>query len=326
MKARYGSDNNSPASHCLVFAPKVTRLIASFRRNLGSRTSLSPETISDYPRMIDPLYSLSGFGVGLLVGMTGVGGGSLMTPLLILLFGIHPASAVGTDLLYAAATKTGGSLVHGIEHNIEWPAVRRLAAGSVPATMVTLAGLSFMNLESQATSSLIKLVLCGALLATAGALIFRGAIVEFYRNRFRALDSRNTAIATVIVGAILGALVAVSSVGAGAIGVVALVILYPRLPMARVIGSDIAHAVPLTLIAGIGHWMIGTIDWHIFGSLLAGSLPGIIVGSYIAMRVPELAMRLLLAATLIVVAGTLLHDHVERNSSTFTAFTRQAPH
>jgi uncharacterized membrane protein YfcA len=124
--------------------------------------------VGDYPRMIDPLYSLSGFGVGLLVGMTGVGGGSLMTPLLILLFGIHPATAVGTDLIYAAATKTGGSLVHGIEHNIEWQAVRRLAAGSVPATMVTLAGLYFMNLESQAASSLITLVLCGALLVTAG--------------------------------------------------------------------------------------------------------------------------------------------------------------
>jgi uncharacterized protein len=282
--------------------------------------------VGDYPRMIDPLYSLSGFGVGLLVGMTGVGGGSLMTPLLILLFGIHPATAVGTDLIYAAATKTGGSLVHGIEHNIEWQAVRRLAAGSVPATMVTLAGLYFMNLESQAASSLITLVLCGALLVTAGALIFRSVIVQFYRSRFQVLDSRSTAIATVIVGAILGALVAVSSVGAGAIGVIALVILYPRLPMARIIGSDIAHAVPLTLIAGIGHWLIGTIDWHIFVSLLAGSLPGITVGSYIAIRVPEAALRLLLATTLIVVAGKLLHDHVERNSSTFTASTRQTAH
>ena len=237
--------------------------------------------------MIDALYSLSGFGVGLLVGMTGVGGGSLMTPVLILFFGIHPATAVGTDLLYAAATKAGGSLVHGTEHNIEWPAVRRLAAGSVPATMVTLAGLSFMNLESQAANSLITLALCGALLVTAGALIFRNRIVRFHRSRFQALDTRNTAIVTGIVGAILGVLVAVSSVGAGAIGVIALSILYPQLPMARIIGSDIAHAVPLTMIAGLGHWMIGTIDWHIFGSLLAGSLPGIILGSYIASAFPN---------------------------------------
>src|SRR5215467_15446678 len=127
---------------------------------------------------------------------------------------------------------------------------------------------------------------------------------------------------TVIVGAVLGILVAVSSVGAGAIGVIALIILYPQLPMARIIGSDIAHAVPLTFLAGVGHWMIGTIDWHIFGSLLTGSLPGIILGSYVAVRVPESALRLLLAATLIVVAGKLLYDHVERSSSTFTAFTR----
>jgi uncharacterized membrane protein YfcA len=276
--------------------------------------------------MIDPLYSLSGFGVGLLVGMTGVGGGSLMTPLLILLFGVHPATAVGTDLLYAAATKTGGSLVHGLARNIEWPVVRRLATGSVPATLVTLAVLSFMNPEGQTTRSLITLVLCCALLTTASVLIFRSTIVGFYRSRFQALDIRNTALVTVIVGAVLGVLVAISSVGAGAIGVVALIILYPRLPMARIVGSDIAHAVPLTLIAGIGHWAIGTIDWDIFGSLLAGSLPGIVLGSYFALRVPEPALRLLLAAILIVVAGKLLYDHAERSSLTLTAFTWHAPH
>jgi len=249
-----------------------------------------------------------------------------MTPLLILLFGIHPATAVGTDLLYAAATKTGGSLVHGLARNIEWLVVRRLAAGSVPATMVTLAVLSFMNLQSQTARSLITLVLCGALLMTAGVLIFRGTIVRFYRSRFPTLDNRSTAVVTVIVGAILGVLVAISSVGAGAVGVIALIILYPQLPMARIVGSDIAHAVPLTLIAGVGHWMIGTIDWHIFSSLLAGSLPGIILGSYLAIRVPEPALRLLLAATLIVVAGKLIYDHVESSSLMLTAFTRRAPH
>jgi uncharacterized membrane protein YfcA len=127
-----------------------------------------------------------------------------MTPLLILLFGIHPATAVGTDLLYAAATKAGGSLMHEIAHNIEWPAVRRLAAGSMPMTMVTLAVLSFMNLESQAAGSLITLVLCGALLVTAGALIFRGAIVRFHRRRFQTLNTRNTAIVTVIGRCFLG--------------------------------------------------------------------------------------------------------------------------
>jgi uncharacterized membrane protein YfcA len=276
--------------------------------------------------LIDPLYAVSGFVVGLLVGMTGVGGGSLMTPLLILLFGVHPATAVGTDLLYAAATKTCGSVVHGFARSIDWTIVRRLAAGSVPATIATLVALSSMNLESHAVRSLITLVLCAALLFTAGSLIFRGAIVRFHRSRFRALDERKTARMTVIVGAVLGVVVTISSVGAGAIGVVALIVLYPDLRMARIVGSDIAHAVPLTLVAGVGHWMVGAVDWHIVGSLLAGSLPGIVLGSYVAVRVPETALRLLLAATLIVVAGKLAFDHVQSGLGLVTAFTRQAPH
>lgn len=263
--------------------------------------------------MIDPLYSLSGFGIGLLVGMTGVGGGSLMTPMLILLFGIHPATAVGTDLLYAAATKTAGSAVHVLAHSIEWQVVRRLAAGSVPSTIITVALLSLLN-RSEAARGLLTIILSGALLMAAGVLIFRSTIVQFYRNRFSALDDRRTAIVTVIFGAILGILVTISSVGAGAIGVCVLIILYPTLPMARIVGSDIAHAVPLTVVAGTGHWMIGTVDWHIIGSLLAGSVPGIVLGSYLAVRVPETALRLLMAAALIAVAGKLFYDHVEGNS------------
>ncbi len=276
--------------------------------------------------MIDPLYVGSGFGVGVLVGMTGVGGGSLMTPLLILLFGIHPATAVGTDLLYAAATKTGGSLVHGVARSIEWPMVRRLATGSVPATVLTLIALSLMKLDSQAARSLITLVLCGALSMTAAVLIFRNTIVQTWRSRFPALDGRNTALGTVIVGAALGVLVSISSIGAGAIGVVALIILYPQLPMARIVGSDIAHAVPLTLVAGAGHWIIGAVDWHIMGSLLTGSLPGIVLGSYVAVRVPERALRLVLAAMLVVVAGKLASDHLAAGSPLITALTGRAPH
>src|SRR5690349_20798670 len=271
------------------------------------------------------LYTLSGFGVGMLVGMTGVGGGSLMTPLLILLFGIHPATAVGTDLLYAAATKTGGTLVHGLNGTVNWRVVGRLAAGSVPMTVVTLLGLSLLELKGAAAGGLITTVLAVALLATAAVLIFRRRILEFYLAKIGELDARRTAALTIVTGGVLGVLVSISSVGAGALGATALILLYPRLPMARIVGSDIAHAVPLTLIAGIGHWMIGTIDWHIFGSLLAGSLPGIILGSYIAIRVPESALRLLLAVTLILVAGNLLYHHVERSSSTFTAFTQHAP-
>ena len=230
---------------------------------------------------IDALYSFAGFAVGLLVGMTGIGGGSLMTPLLILLFGIQPATAVGTDLLYAAATKTCGTVVHGLARIIEWRIVRRLAAGSVPATIATFTVPSSMNLESHAARSMITLVLCIALLITAGSLIFRTAIVQFHRRRFRPLDGRRTALVTVLVGAILGVLVTISSVG------VALIILYPNLQMARIVASDIVHAVPLTLVAGAGHWLIGTVDWHIVGWLLAGSLPGIVLGSRLAVRIPE---------------------------------------
>lgn len=274
--------------------------------------------------MIDPLYSLSGFVVGLLVGMTGVGGGALMTPLLILLFGVHPATAVGTDLLYAAATKTGGSLVHGYARSIDWRVVMRLASGSVPATMVTLAVLSLFNLNGDAARGLITLVLSVALFATALVLVFGGSIVAAYRERVSELYAKRTATNTVLVGTLLGVLVSISSVGAGAIGVIALVMLYPHMPIAKIVGSDIAHAVPLTLIAGLGHWLMGSVDWHIIASLLVGSLPGIFLGSYFANRVPERTLQVVLAITLFVAGSRIAYDHVTTASSIFTAFTQRA--
>ena len=255
--------------------------------------------------LIDPVFVASGFCVGLLVGMTGVGGGSLMTPILILLFGIHPSTAVGTDLLYAAATKTGGGLVHGWAGTIYWRAVLRLAAGSIPASVVTLLVLSQLDLSTEATRSLVNSVLCFALLLTATALIFRKLVIDKLRARMERVDQATIARATVFVGIVLGVLVSISSVGAGAVGVTALLLLYPQLPMARIVGSDIAHAVPLTLVAGIGHWFMGSTDWQLLGVLLIGSLPGIAVGSYCAVRVPETALRLLLAGILILVAGKL---------------------
>jgi hypothetical protein len=273
--------------------------------------------------MIDPLYSLSGFFVGMLVGLTGVGGGSLMTPLLILLFGVHPATAVGTDLLYAAATKTGGSLVHGWARSIDWQVVRRLAAGSIPATVITLLVLAHLKFDDATARGLITLVLSGALFVTAFVLVFGASIIELYRKRVSALDPSRTANTTVLVGALLGILVTISSVGAGAIGVVLLVLLYPQLPMAKIVGSDIAHAVPLTLIAGVGHWMIGSVDWHIIASLLVGSLPGIFLGSYFAVRVPERALQLILAAILFVVASRIVYEQAN-SASAFTAFSRRA--
>jgi uncharacterized membrane protein YfcA len=274
--------------------------------------------------MIDPLYVVSGFGVGVLVGMTGVGGGSLMTPLLILLFGIHPATAVGTDLLYAAATKAGGSVAHGLAKSIHWPAVIRLASGSIPASIVTLFVLWQLDLNGESSRSLVNLVLCFALLLTAASLVFRKAIMERYRARMEQFTPATTARATVLVGAALGVLVTISSVGAGAVGVTALLLLYPQLPMTRIVGSDIAHAVPLTLVAGMGHWATGAIDWHLMGVLLLGSLPGILIGSYCAHRVPEAALRLVLAATLVLVAGNLANHELHSSFANLAAFAPAA--
>jgi len=271
--------------------------------------------------MLQPLYSATGFAVGVLVGLTGVGGGSLMTPLLILLFGIHPATAVGTDLLYAAVTKTAGSAVHGFNRSIDWRVVRRLATGSVPMTVVTILALSQVGIDSPMVREVITAVLTVALLVTAAALVFRETIIARYAARVSAMPERQIAIITVIVGGVLGVLVSITSVGAGAIGVTALILLYPKLPTTRIVGSDIAHAVPLTLAAGIGHWFLGSINVDVLVSLLVGSVPGIVIGSYAALRIPETALRLVLAGTLIIVATKLALDlhQVPANSVAVTA-------
>jgi uncharacterized protein len=254
---------------------------------------------------IDWLYSISGFAIGMLVGVTGVGGGALMTPVLILLFGIHPVTAVGTDLLYAAATKTVGTFVHGLSHTIEWRVVGRLAAGSVPMTAASLFLLSRFDLEDSGVQAAITGVLSAALFGTAGVLIFRRRIQVLYARHIGEIEPRRTTQLTVAIGALLGLVVSISSVGAGAIGVTALVLLYPKLPMARIVGSDIAHAVPLTLAAGLGHWMIGSIDGGLLASLLVGSVPGVILGSYLSTRVPDGVLRFTLATTLIIAGGKL---------------------
>jgi uncharacterized protein len=252
------------------------------------------------------LYPVSGFAVGVLVGMTGIGGGSLMTPILILFFGVSPATAVGTDLLYAAATKTAGTAVHGFTGTVDWQIVGRLAAGSIPMTALTLFALSQLGLSSATAHHLITVVLGCVLFVSAGALIFRGRIIARYGERFAMLAPQRSFWLTVATGATLGVLVPISSVGAGALGTTALVLLYPRLPVARIVGSDIAHAVPLTLVAGIGHWALGSINWDLLGALLLGSLPGIIVGSYASTRVPDTALRFVLALTLIAAGGRLI--------------------
>ena len=252
-----------------------------------------------------PIYAIAGFAVGMLVGMTGVGGGSLMTPVLILLFGMPPAVAVGTDLLHAAVTKTAGSLVNGFNQTIDWRVVRRLATGSIPMTIVTMSVLSALDINSAAARELINAVLTFALIVTAVTLLFRDRIVRLSAGRLDVLTPRQAAVLTVIVGGVLGTIVSISSVGAGAIGVICLVLLYPKLPTARIVGSDIAHAVPLTLVAGIGHWFLGSVDLQVVMFLILGSVPGILVGSYAALRIPEFALRIVLAAALLVVATKL---------------------
>jgi hypothetical protein len=255
---------------------------------------------------VDPLFALSGFFVGLLIGQTGMGGGSLMTPILVLLFGLHPATAVGTDLLYASATKTVGTLVHGLNHTVEWRIVSRLAIGSVPATVLTLLLIAQLDLSGRAASEVISTTLGVMLLLTSSTLIFRQRFLNLLDGRLDHLTERGTARWTVIVGSVLGVLVTISSVGAGALGVTALLVLYPRLPIARIVGSDIAHAVPLTLVAGVGHWWLGSVDWPLLVSLLCGSVPGIILGSYLSSRIPEFVLRPILAVTLVVVGGRLV--------------------
>jgi uncharacterized protein len=254
---------------------------------------------------LQPIYSALGFAVGLLIGLTGVGGGSLTTPLLILLFGIHPATAVGTDLLFAATTKTAGSLMHGINRTIDWAIVRRLATGSVPMTVISLAVLSHLDINSALAMRLIDGVLAIALFVTAALLVFRKTIISRYCKRINDLGEVRSASLTVGTGCVLGTLVSLSSVGAGAIGVTALMLLYPRLPMARIAGTDIAHAVPLTFAAGIGHWLLGSPDLLLFISLILGSVPGILVSSYMAPRIPEGALRVVLASILVIVAARL---------------------
>jgi uncharacterized protein len=258
------------------------------------------------PISADPQYSVAGFLVGLLVGQTGMGGGALMTPVLILLFGVHPATAVGIDLLYASVTKTIGTLVHGLSRTVKWRIVGLLASGSVPATTLTLLLISRVDVSGSAMSRVISNLLSAMLLLTALSLVFRRQFLAFAGTRLMAITPGQTKLITIVTGAVLGLLVTISSVGAGAIGVTILLLLYPSLPMAIIVGSDIAHAVPLTLVAGVGHWFLGSVDWPLLTSLLIGSAPGVIIGSYLAARVPDAVLRPILAVTLVLVGGRLV--------------------
>lgn len=248
-------------------------------------------------------YVISGSVVGFLVGLTGVGGGSLMTPLLVLLFGVAPATAVGTDLLFASITKVAGVGVHARRGNVEWRIAGLLACGSIPAALVTLTVLEGVVAKGGSIDGVVTPVLGGALILTAFALLFKGRLQQEGWLVGRGLSERGRAIATVVTGAVLGALVTISSIGAGALGIAALLFLYPQLPVVRIVAADLAHAVGLTAVAGLGHLHMGTVDPNLLITLLIGSLPGIYLGSHLSSSISERVLRSALAAMLLLIGG-----------------------
>jgi uncharacterized membrane protein YfcA len=251
---------------------------------------------------------LSGFAVGLLVGMTGVGGGSLMTPLLTLLFGVTPSVAVGTDLAFASITKTAGTVTHRSRGTVHWDIVGRLCLGALPAALLATLALQYFGPLNAAIGKVIRYSIAISVLLTVVAIMLRGKMIAWVNaNPSRQLQGRGLVVATVASGALLGTLVTVSSIGAGAIGATLLVMLYPRLTPAEVAGTDIAYAVPLTAIAAVGHWWLGSINWLLLVTLLVGSVPGITLGSWAARAVPERFLRGMLAMTLATVAYKLIH-------------------
>lgn len=260
----------------------------------------------DLGHLFQPSFAVSGLVVGFLVGLTGVGGGSLMTPLLILVFKVHPTTAVGTDLIYAGVSRVFGAAVHGVKRTVDWPVVGRLLAGSVPATLATLLLLEHFHARRHEGHGVLTSLIGAALILTALAILFRGAILKHQTRRIAGLGQRARTMVTIALGALIGVLVTISSVGAGAIGVTVLLLLYPQLTPAKLVGSDIAHAVPLALIAGAGYWAIGSVDAPMLTSLLVGSIPGIVLGSLLASRTPERILRPILASTLVLVGGRML--------------------
>ncbi len=248
-------------------------------------------------------FVLAGFFVGTIVGLTGVGGGSLMTPILIFFFDIKPYLAVGTDLLFAAFTKMGGTIKLARAKRIDWPVVLNLSAGSIPASLITLYLLHTVGAANPAVQKVMTTALGLALLLTAAATLYkvvRGkmAPTSIAKGQEAAAARPRHWSLPVLFGAVIGTLVTLTSVGAGAIGVTVLMILYPLLPLPRIVAADIAYAVPLTLVAGFGHASMGSVDWPMLTSLLVGSLPGIWVGSHLMDKTPERVIRSLLSVLL----------------------------
>ena len=258
---------------------------------------------------MDWLNSLAGFGVGVMVGITGVGGGALMTPILVLLFGVSPAAAIGTDLWFAAITKMVGGTVHHRKGSVDWQVFKRLCLGSLPASVITLIWLQQSNV-AQMKNGLLLNALGGVLLLTAVAMVFKRqthALGQKLRSQEPERFKGAQPALTVVAGALLGFLVTLTSIGAGALGAVMLLALYPyRMNPARLVGTDIVHAIPLTIVAGTGHLMMGHVDLELLGKLLLGSIPGIVLGSLIGSRTPERVLRAAISVVLVAVGAKLL--------------------
>ena len=252
---------------------------------------------------------LAGLLVGLVVGLTGVGGGALMTPILVLLFGVAPHLAVGTDLLNAAIMKVFGTAIHARSRSVDWQVLRRLALGSLPAALLTLVWMSSARAASIKDGFIIKAV-AWALLVTAAVMLLR-LRPERAGRRFQLEQAapcpRLQILLTVLAGGLLGVLVTLTSIGAGALGTVMLVYLYPRrLDSRKLIGTDLAHAIPLALLAGLGHLRVGNVDFVLLAYLLLGSVPGVVVGSLISSRAPHVFLRIVIAVVLGLVALKML--------------------
>ena len=248
----------------------------------------------------------SGFGIGAIVGMTGVGGGSLMTPLLIQFFKLHPAVAIGTDLWFAAITKSGGAWAHHRHGHVDYRIAGLMLAGSIPAAVATIALMYFTGI-TKGWASALTVALGIALLLTAVVVLYRQAWQALGIRLERWLPAHRKAGLTVAAGVLLGVLVTLSSIGAGALGATLILVLYPRLSAQRLVGTDIAHAVPLTLVAGIGHAALGHVDWTLLVALLAGSLPGIWLGAQLTRTMPERLVRALLCVSLLTAGLKVLH-------------------
>ena len=247
---------------------------------------------------MDLIAILSGFGIGAIVGMTGVGGGSLMTPLLLSVFKLNPAVAIGTDLWFACITKTAGSASHHLSGHVEWRITALLLAGSIPASMATVALMHFTGV-TKGWASALTFSLGIALLLTAVTVAYKQVWHAVGVRLERWITASRRPWFTLACGLVLGVLVSLSSIGAGAIGATLIMLLYPRLPSHRVVGTDIAHAVPLTLVAGVGHATLGHVDWVLLGSLLIGSIPGIWIGAQLTRKMPEKIVRALLCLALV---------------------------